>query len=89
MAFGCAVQHGGESQGTTSSSIVGTACGVELTADATGDCCVNQADYDIMRANWGAIGPVGKTVGDFNNDGVVGTQDFNILRASWMTGPGC
>ena len=89
-AWGCAVSRDQGPGSTTALNIVGPSCGVQLVADANGDCCVDQGDLDLVRANWGRIGPgIGKAQGDLNGDGVVNEVDDQLIHCSWMVGPGC
>ena len=53
--------------------------------DCNGDNVVGTADFNILRAAWGAI-PTSSNWNvnaDLNGDGVIGTADFNILRTAW------
>ncbi|MBS1726687.1 MAG: hypothetical protein JST51_08205 [Armatimonadetes bacterium] len=56
---------------------------------ANGDCdgsnVVGTADFNILRAAWGAIPSSANwnEAADLNGDGVIGTADFNIMRADW------
>jgi|GEM_PF-5085784 len=48
------------------------------SADLSGDGQVNQADLDILRAQWGGSGSA-----DLNHDGTVTLADAGILFSSW------
>ncbi len=55
--------------------------------DCSGDNLVGTADFNILRAAWGATSSSGNwnEAADLNGDGVIGTADFNIMRANWGT----
>jgi hypothetical protein len=48
--------------------------------DANKDNRVDFLDFNILMANWGAVGP---NVADFNGDGVIDLFDFNLLMIYW------
>jgi len=48
--------------------------------DANNDNKVNFLDFNILMANWGAIGP---NIADFSGDGIVDLFDFNLLMIYW------
>ena len=57
------------------------------SGDLNADGLVNSADLDIIRANWGAMVPVGSLLnGDPSGDGLVGSADLDIIRANWGAG---
>ena len=58
---------------------------VEIPGDATGDGMVNEADSQILAANWGT-GHATRAMGDFNGDTVVGPADASIMAADWGHG---
>ncbi len=55
--------------------------------DCNGDNLVGTADFNILRAAWGATSSSSNwnEAADMNGDGVIGTADFNILRGNWGT----
>lgn len=53
--------------------------------DCNGDNVVGTADFNILRAAWGAV-PTSSNwnvAADLNGDEVIGIADFNIMRANW------
>lgn len=75
----------------SSQTITVTATGISglsytlLNGDASPDNVVGTADFNVIRAAWGALptDPNWNEAADLNGDGVVGTADFNILRSNW------
>jgi hypothetical protein len=55
---------------------------VPLVGDATGDGKVDNADFVILRNNFGGIGKTAAE-GDLNADGVVDFKDFQILELNF------
>ncbi len=53
-----------------------------ITADFTGEGCVDSADLAFLLANWGAA------AADLNADGLTDSSDLAVLLAAW-TGTGC
>lgn len=53
--------------------------------DSSGDNLVGNADFNIIRAAWGATSSSSNwnEAADLNGDGVIGNADFNIMRANW------
>lgn len=49
-------------------------------ADANKDNRIDLLDFNILMANWGAVGP---NIADFNGDGIVDLFDFNLLMIYW------
>jgi len=66
--------------------IAGIAGGSGVYGDATGDGCVDQADYDFVGANYGTP-PAVDPAADLNLDGVVSYPDLTIVLQNW--GEGC
>ena len=64
--------------------VVGT---LPVIGDATGDGCVDTADYNLINANFGLAVPPGNRAADLNGDGVVNIQDRLIVVQNW--GAGC
>lgn len=56
-----------------------------VEGDANGDGKVNDADYQIWKANYNLM-LTGSGSGDFDNSGKVDGIDYSILRANWGTG---
>lgn len=48
--------------------------------DANKDNIINFLDFNILMANWGAVGP---NMADFNGDDIVDLFDFNLLMVYW------
>ena len=48
-----------------------------LTGDMNGDCCVNMADYQLFRDNYGQVGP---NDADLDVDGAVNMIDYQLFR---------
>jgi len=48
--------------------------------DANKDNRVDFLDFNILMANWGAVG---SNIADFNGDGVIDLFDFNLLMIYW------
>ena len=56
----------------------------ELIGDANYDGTVDQADSDIVSANWLTQSGATRSTGDFNNDGRVNCVDATLLAANWL-----
>lgn len=56
-----------------------------INGDINGDNAIGTADFNALRAAWGALptDPNWNPNADLNGDGVVGTTDFNLLRSNW------
>lgn len=56
-----------------------------MNGDCDGSNVVGTADFNALRAAWGAV-PTSSNWNancDLNGDGIIGTPDFNILRSFW------
>ena len=49
-------------------------------ADANKDNRIDFLDFNILMANWEAVGP---NMADFNGDNIVDIFDFNLLMIYW------
>ncbi|MBI1334374.1 MAG: S8 family serine peptidase [Armatimonadetes bacterium] len=56
-----------------------------VNGDIDGNNVIGTADFNAMRAAWGAVPSSSNwnPNADLNGDGVIGVADFNILRSNW------
>lgn len=83
--FGSFIQTLTKASGGSSSGF-GAASPLPQSGDATGDGCVDEADYDVLLAEFGSSVPR-FTSSDLNGDGLVDSDDYLTLVQSF--GAGC